>query len=68
MGGGGGLLLFLIAMLHKHAHAVGVAGARLHRAASSLVRMVEIWENSGRVLSPADRQEPGKKQAYLRNP
>ena len=52
-----GLLLFLIAMLQKHAYVVGVAGARLHRAGSSLVRMVEIWDNSGRVLSPADREE-----------
>ena len=55
-----GLFLFLIAMLQKHAYVVGAAGARLHRAGSSLVRMVEIWDHLGRVLSLDDRQEPDK--------
>ncbi len=51
-----GMALFLTGMLRTYAVRLGTAGKRLERAGSSLLRIVEIWDSSGRVMDTAARQ------------
>jgi hypothetical protein len=51
-----GMALFLTDMLQRYAVRLGTPGRRLERAGSALLRMVEIWETCGRVMSAAESQ------------
>jgi hypothetical protein len=51
-----GMALFLTNMLQKYSVRLGSAGKRLERAGSALLRLVEIWDGSGRVMDTVARQ------------
>jgi len=54
-----GMTVFLTGLLLKYAALLGADGKRLQRAGSALLRMVEIWAESGHVMDQAARQESG---------
>ena len=51
------MVLFLVSACRAHASLVGAAGHRLERAGSALLRLVDIWDNCGRIIPAAARQE-----------